>query len=872
VKATLNVGNRWTLSTMDGLGRTIKVEQGDSSGVTKSVVDTEYDSCACSPLGKVKRVSQPYAPGGTVYYDGLGRTLSVSLPGGTGTTTYVYQGNATTVTDPAGKWKKFTTDAMGNLTKVTEPNPAGGADLDSNYTYDMFSHLKQVSMTRGSTTQTRTFVYDTNTQRLQSVTHPESGQTSYTYNNDDTVATKIDAKNQKVAYTYDSYKRLTKIQRYPVSTGAEDVCQQVTFTYDTSTYGQNLWGRLATVTWGDGICGRSFTEAYSYSVGGLVLKKNLSSAWEAVYTYDTEGKMTSVTYPGDTNGSGAGRKYTYTFDSMGRPNKLTDDQPTPVDWAKNVTYGPAGELTQMDYFKATGQYYTETRSYNPRLQVSQIRAYYGATDSLNMQYIYSGAQNNGQITQSIDAVSGETVNYTYDSVNRLITAATTGTQWGLSFTYDGFGNRTAQTVTKGSAPSSSVAISASTNRITTTGYGYDSNGNMTTMPYGSGSMTLSYDVDNRMKQAVNTNGTEKYAYNAENRRVYEKRPDGTELVYFYGVNGDRLRVYQLTQTGFQVQHTNIYFAGRLIRQDNTTAFVDRLGSVRTNSRYYPYGEEQTTTANDTDKFATYYRDSSTGLDYAINRYYGSNMGRFLSPDPFGGSAKPENPQSWNRYAYVTNDPVNQSDPNGLDPAEYWGPPDNWFGSMARFGMLLFTYNFNFMPNIGGPSPSELWNTLKKRLGGARDTLNSKEYSEDCNRTLGKLSGATTANNQKAGTIDISTVLAQVNTSFGSISDGSDTPYWTVFPEGSRDRSQTRNSRGTRDWTVADAMGFNNMPAMAQIGGNGVYFSEKLNRTRSADELAATLLHEATHNLGFSEGKLTELGVTSNDILRDCVKK
>jgi hypothetical protein len=38
VKATIDVDDRWTLSTMDGLGRTVKVEQGDSTGTTKSVV------------------------------------------------------------------------------------------------------------------------------------------------------------------------------------------------------------------------------------------------------------------------------------------------------------------------------------------------------------------------------------------------------------------------------------------------------------------------------------------------------------------------------------------------------------------------------------------------------------------------------------------------------------------------------------------------------------------------------------------------------------------------------------------------------------------------------------------------------------------
>jgi hypothetical protein len=63
-----------------------------------------------------------------------------------------------------------------------------------------------------------------------------------------------------------------------------------------------------------------------------------------------------------------------------------------------------------------------------------------------------------------------------------------------------------------------------------------------------------------------------------------------------------------------------------------------------------------------------------------------------------------------------------------------------------------------------------------------------------------------------------------------------------------------------------------LPAMAQIGGNGVYFSPRLNKNRDRDALAATLLHEATHNIGFSEGQLITLGVGADQILKDCVKK
>jgi RHS repeat-associated protein len=58
--------------------------------------------------------------------------------------------------------------------------------------------------------------------------------------------------------------------------------------------------------------------------------------------------------------------------------------------------------------------------------------------------------------------------------------------------------------------------------------------------------------------------------------------------------------------------------------------------------------EYTVTANDREKYATYTRDSLTGFDYAMNRYYASQWGRFLSPDPYGSSVKLGSPQTWNR--------------------------------------------------------------------------------------------------------------------------------------------------------------------------------------------------------------------------------
>ena len=79
-------------------------------------------------------------PGGTITttytYDGLGRTIRTVQPDGVSATTYSYSGNQTTVTDPAGNWKQFTKDVLGNLITVVEPDPANqpSGTLTTTYT------------------------------------------------------------------------------------------------------------------------------------------------------------------------------------------------------------------------------------------------------------------------------------------------------------------------------------------------------------------------------------------------------------------------------------------------------------------------------------------------------------------------------------------------------------------------------------------------------------------------------------------------------------------------------------------------------------------------------------------------------------------
>jgi RHS repeat-associated protein len=60
------------------------------------------------------------------------------------------------------------------------------------------------------------------------------------------------------------------------------------------------------------------------------------------------------------------------------------------------------------------------------------------------------------------------------------------------------------------------------------------------------------------------------------------------------------------------------------------------------------------------------RDSESGLDNFGARYDSSQYGRFMTPDPGNAGADPTNPQSWNMYSYVLNNPLSYTDPSGLD--------------------------------------------------------------------------------------------------------------------------------------------------------------------------------------------------------------
>lgn len=252
-----------------------------------------------------------------------------------------------------------------------------------------------------------------------------------------------------------------------------------------------------------------------------------------------------------------GSSYTYAYDSMGRLNTMTDTVNTHT-LVSGMTYGVASEVQQM-----TSGYTgvnSETRTYNSMFQLTQLTV----GSALNIQYGYSATQNNGKITSQTDVISGEQIAYTYDALNRLASAQTTqtgGTQWGQSYTYDGFGNLTDQTLIKGSAPDVHVAYNYLTNRQT--GDTADLNGNI-----GSGNI---YDLENRLVQP--SGSTARYAYDANNKRMWRgDSGTGVDEIAFFA--GQKLATYKIvTFSGyssiyFGLTSTNVYFGGKLVSKGN----------------------------------------------------------------------------------------------------------------------------------------------------------------------------------------------------------------------------------------------------------------------------------------------------------------
>jgi RHS repeat-associated protein len=288
--------------------------------------------------------------------------------------------------------------------------------------------------------------------------------------------------------------------------------------------------------------------------------------------------------------------------------------------------------------------------------------------------------------------------FQYDPMGRLRKSTTqapdnTGSV-PVVYAYDVYGNRT-------QVDNTLYPANINTNRLSTASY--DTAGNLTQwVPPGSvWTRQYTYDSMNMMSGQTTVNQSvvdhiETYVYTADDERLWSIEgaisSNWAPVSHWTlrDLNGKVLRDFiddgRDSSPDWHVFREYVYRDGLLLatNTENGTEHysLDHLGTPRlvTNSsrnviyshQYFPYGGEWTLggpTDGSTLRFTGHERDDdfrgevAGTLDYMHARYYSDNLGRFLSVDPVQGPA--ENPQSWNRYAYVFNNPVKFMDPLGL---------------------------------------------------------------------------------------------------------------------------------------------------------------------------------------------------------------
>ncbi|WP_198137603.1 RHS repeat-associated core domain-containing protein [Terriglobus sp. TAA 43] len=405
----------------------------------------------------------------------------------------------------------------------------------------------------------------------------------------------------------------------------------------------------------------------------------------------------------------------------------------PLDSSGNATL-----ITSATWSPTAGTYpakfyYNGSSSYQTSIATTSI----SVVDKSGTIYSYSITQSDGS-SSGYDGV-GNVIAYddlvnqrwsvTYDSLNRIKgasqgillggrpfqtpTSPTGGTQQYFCWSYDSFGNRTAQvasSVTFADPSTCQLQPSADHNETTAT---YDPNNRFT------GMLNIAYDpAGNLVQDSVND-----YFYDGDGRLcATSKRVIGLLTVYIYDADGNRVgkgtfqgaadgsmpsnpcdispanqTTYHFALTNQYIpgpdgqqmteldgagnwMHTNIFSGGSLIATDDSIGrhyqFNDWLGNRRMQvdlngnvEAYYqgaPYGDQLNPSSLVTTEhyFTGKERDTESGLDNFGARYYGSTTGRFMSPDPLGGHL--ELPQSLNKYAYVMNNPLRYTDPTGMD--------------------------------------------------------------------------------------------------------------------------------------------------------------------------------------------------------------
>jgi RHS repeat-associated protein/uncharacterized repeat protein (TIGR01451 family) len=427
---------RTTWQIMDSLGRVIQTQSPYETSGTLVLADTAYNV-----LGQTRDSALPRTvslTGGTysapnwasvphtsTVPDVLGRIISVTYPDTT-QETFSYSGLRTTATDRNGHRKVQENDAFGRLIKVEEyigSSTPYTLYATTNYTYDERDLLTNVSDTAGN----QTVIGYNNYSRKTSMSDPDLGAWSYGYDVFGNLTTQTDARNCVTTVTYDDLNRPT-FKSY-TGAGACNPTPDVTYTYDSTVGGNEGWGRRT------GMSDSNSSTAWFYNVLGQITNETHTiegTNYSISTTPDAFGRPLSQTIPSQ----GSTETLTYNYNAMGALSSLVGTN----TYVSQVHYAASGQVTDQ----LLGNNLLQQSCYDTNtLRITKLRVYSGtlqacantpASPRLNLSYTY---QNNGNVSQIVDATRSETLNYTYDELDRLLNVSG---PYNNSYAYSTIGN------------------------------------------------------------------------------------------------------------------------------------------------------------------------------------------------------------------------------------------------------------------------------------------------------------------------------------------------------------------------------------------------------------------------------------------------
>jgi RHS repeat-associated protein len=434
--AQTSTANVTTKNILDSFGRGYQSVLLAPEGSISS--ETTYDpaghpSCATNP--HLQGTTSPTDGTTCTYVDVIGRPIKTAFPDGNVITTS-YSGPTKTVTDELSNNKQYTYDAFQRLTKVMEPNSSGVLSYETDYQYNALDELTEVDQwgaAYGSASpgdRQRLFAYDSLGREIaekipenQSVAVQASltcpGTTSgtkwtrcFAYDANSNATSTTDNVGNVLTYNFDGLNRMT---RETSSSGSINYYYYYDY-YSYNPSGTNTIGRLAGAT--NDVNAAAF---FNYdSMGRLKEQVNWIPQNQGFNTpvsasYDLAGDLTSLTYPD-------GRVVAQSFDEAARLTGVSyaawGSTAVGTSYFTNSRFAPPGQPTAS----TMGNGVTVAATYNSRQNVTHM-AYSNSSGTALWSKNFIWDYNAQNLRFEGDGVTGNVRQFTYDTLNRLTSAA-----------------------------------------------------------------------------------------------------------------------------------------------------------------------------------------------------------------------------------------------------------------------------------------------------------------------------------------------------------------------------------------------------------------------------------------------------------------